>query len=152
VLVAEDVVQVATPSAQPAAAAAAAVGSPAVPAESLESFIASLKLPLEESLIASSPIRRVSHVDDSVFVPRRSDRLATKSIHGGPNPEIQAKHVLLNKWTRKPASESQTPDPAVAVKFHETFAEPVSASKRAAMRELFPMAGARLERVLHMSD
>jgi hypothetical protein len=51
VLVAKDVAQVATPSAQPAAAVAT-VGSPAVPAESLESFIASLKLPLEESLIA----------------------------------------------------------------------------------------------------
>jgi hypothetical protein len=123
-----------------------------MPAESLESFIASLKLPLEESLIASSPIRRVSHVDDSMFVPRHSDRLVAKSIHRDTNPEKQKKRVLLNKWTRKPARESQAPDPAVAVKFHETFAEPVSASKRAAMYEQFPMAGACLERVLHVSD
>jgi hypothetical protein len=151
VLVAEDVAQVVTPSAQPAAAVAA-VRSPAVPAESLESFIASLKLPLEESLIASSPIRHVSRVDDSVFVPRCSDRLAAKSIHHDPNPEMQAKRVLVNKWIRKPASESQTLDPAVSVKFHETFAEPVPASKQAAMCELFPMVGARLGRVLHVSD
>jgi hypothetical protein len=52
VLVAENVTQVATPSAQPAAAVAA--GSPAVPAESLENFIASVKQPLEESLIVAS--------------------------------------------------------------------------------------------------
>jgi hypothetical protein len=151
VLVAEDVAQVVTPSAQQAATVAA-VRSSVVPAESLESFIASLKLPLEESLIASSLIRRVSCVDNFVFVPRRSDRLVAKSIHRDPNPEKQAKRVLLNKWTRKPASESQTLDSAVAVKFHEMFVDPVFASKRAAMRELFPMAGARLERVLHVSD
>jgi hypothetical protein len=53
VLVAENVTQVMTPSAQPAAAVAA-VGSPAVPAESLENFIASVKQPLEESLIVAS--------------------------------------------------------------------------------------------------
>jgi hypothetical protein len=84
VLVAEDVAQVATPSAQPAAAVAA-VGSPAVPAESLESFIASLKLPLEESLIASSPIWHVSRVDDSVFVtdPRNYTGLSKKIFHRG---------------------------------------------------------------------
>jgi hypothetical protein len=151
VLVAEDVAQVTTPSAQQVAAVAA-VGSSAVPVESLESFIASLKLPLEESLIASSLIRRVSCVDNSMFIPRRSDRLVAKSIHRDPNPEKQAKRVLLNKWTCKPTSESQTPDLAVAVKFHETFAEPVFASKRATMREMFPMARARLERVLHVSD
>jgi hypothetical protein len=151
VLVAEDVAKVASPSAQPAAAVAA-VDSPAVPAESLESFIASLKLPLEESLIASSPIRHVSHVDDSVFILRWSDRLASKSIHRDPNPEMQAKRVLLNKWTRKPASQSQTPDSTVAVKFHEMFAKLVFASKRTAMREQFPMARACLERVLHVSD
>jgi hypothetical protein len=86
-----------------------------------------------------------------MFILRRSDRLVAKSIHRDPNPEMQAKRVLLKKWTRKPVSESQTPDPAVAVKFHEMFAEPVFASKWAAMRELFPIVRARLERVLHVS-
>ena len=43
---------------------------------------------------------------------------------------------------------SQTPNVAIAVKFHETFVEPLSSSKRAAMRELFPMAGARMGMVL----
>jgi hypothetical protein len=136
-LVAKDVAQVATPSTQPAV--------------SLESFISSLKLPLEEPL-ASSPIRRVSRVDDSVFVPRRSVRLADKAIHRNPIPEKQAKRVLLSKWTHEPAHVSQTPDPAVAAKFHETFAEPLSASQRAALSELYPMAGRRWRRVMHVSD
>jgi hypothetical protein len=141
VTVADEVAQVATPSAQPATAATP-IGSPTVPAASLQSFIASLKLPLEEPLIASSPRRRVSRLDDSVFVPRRSDRLAAKSIHRDPNPEKQAKCVLVNKWRHEPANRSQTPDPAIAAKFHETFAGPLSASKQAAMRELFPMGAA----------
>jgi len=41
---------------------------------------------------------------------------------------------------------------AIAVKFHETFVEPLSSSKRAAMRELFPMARARKGRVLPVLD
>jgi hypothetical protein len=36
--------------------------------------------------------------------------------------------------------------------FHETFTEPLSSSKRAAMRELFPRTGARRGRVLPVSD
>ena len=83
-----------------------------------------------------------------MFVPRRSDRLAAKSIHRDPNPKKQAKRVLLNKWRREPANGSQTPDPAIAAKFHETFVGPLSASQQAAMRELFPMAGARMGMVL----
>jgi hypothetical protein len=135
--VAEDVAQVATPSTQPAV--------------SLESFISSMKLPPEEPL-ASSPIRRVSRVDDSVFVPSRSVRLAAKAIHRDPIPEKQAKRVLLSKWTREPARVSQTADPTVAAKFHETFAEPLSASKWGALSELYPMAGRRWRRVLHVPD
>jgi hypothetical protein len=89
VTVDDEVAQVVTPSAQPATAATL-IGSGTVPTASLQNFIASLKLPLEEPLIASSPRRRVSRLDDSVFVPRRSDRLAAKSIHRDPNPEKQA--------------------------------------------------------------
>jgi hypothetical protein len=83
-----------------------------------------------------------------VFIPRHSDRLAAKSIHRDPNQEKQVKRVLLNKWTRWPMNGSQTPDPAIAAKFHETFVGPLSTSKQAAMRELFPMAGARMGTVL----
>jgi hypothetical protein len=50
------------------------------------------------------------------------------------------------------SGHTQTPDPAVAAKFHETFAEPLSASKRAALSERYPMAGRRWRRVLHVSD
>jgi hypothetical protein len=58
------------------------------------------------------------------------------------------KRVLLNKWTRRPANGSLTPDAAIAEKFHETFIGLLSASKQAATRELFPMTGARMGRVL----
>jgi hypothetical protein len=78
--------------------------------------------------------------------------LAAKSIHLNPNPEKQAKHILLNKWTRRPANGSQTPDAAIAAKFHETFAGLLFASKQAAMHELFPMAGARMGGVLPVSN
>jgi hypothetical protein len=54
-----NVAQVATPGAQ---LTAAAVGSLTVAAASLQSFIASLKLTLEESLIASTPLSRVSRL------------------------------------------------------------------------------------------
>jgi hypothetical protein len=87
-----------------------------------------------------------------VIVPGRSDKLAAKSIFRDPNPEKQAKHVLLNKWTRRPAEGPQTLDLVVAAKFYETFAEPLSSSKRATMCELFPMIGARKGRELPMSD
>jgi hypothetical protein len=90
--VADEVAQVATPSAQPPAAAAP-IGSPKVHAASLQSFIASLKLPLEEPLIASSVHRRVSRLDDSVFIPRRSDRLAAKSIYCDPGEARPSQQV-----------------------------------------------------------
>ena len=66
-----------------------------------------------------------------------------------PQPEKQAKKVLLNKWKpRAPWSAQVTPDAAIAKKFRETFAEPLSSAKRAAMSELFLMAGARMGIVL----
>jgi hypothetical protein len=38
------------------------------------------------------------------------------------------------------------PDVTIVTQFHETFQEPLSSIKRVAMRELFPMAGARKRR------
>jgi hypothetical protein len=96
------------------------------------------KLPLETPLIKSAPKCRYTRRDTSV-VPRRSDRLAGMSPMRHPKPEIQAKRVTLNKW--KPPSHSpqlQMPDESIALKFHQTFAEPLSSSKRVAMRVLFP--------------
>jgi hypothetical protein len=83
------------------------------------------------------------------LVPRCSDRLATKSVYHGPNPEKQAKRVMLSKWqpsASAPRSVSVTPNMTIATRFHETFQDPLSSSKRATMRELFPMAGARERR------
>jgi hypothetical protein len=80
------------------------------------------------------------------LVPRHSDRLAAKSVYRDPNPEKQAKRVMLSKWqpsASDPRSALVTPDATIATRFHETFKEPLSSSKRAAMQELFPMAGDR---------
>jgi len=44
---------------------------------------------------------------------------------------------------RAQISAGYTPDATIASRFHETFTEPLSSSKRAAMRELFVQAGAR---------
>lgn len=113
-------------------------------ATSLPAFIDSLRLPLQEPLIDSTPIRRVSCVSRQVnsVVPRRSTRIASMSHLPDPRPEEQAKKVMLRKW--RPAAGSsppQSPDVSYADKFHQTFEEPLSSSKHAAMRELFPGAG-----------
>lgn len=67
-----------------------------------------------------------------------------KSAFHDPQPENQAKRMMLNKWRKRPDDAvSSTPGAAIATKFHETFVKPLSSSKKAAMRELFPMRGAR---------
>jgi hypothetical protein len=63
----------------------------------LTDFIVSLCLPLQEPLVESIPIRRVSR-RVSPLVPRLSIRLAVLTHHRDPRPEIQAKKVMLRKW------------------------------------------------------
>jgi hypothetical protein len=74
------------------------------------------------------------------LVPRRSDRLAAKSAFRDPNPEKQAKRVLVNKWERRPDdAPTDATDDRIAVLFHETFKEPVNSPTREALCELmFP--------------
>jgi hypothetical protein len=78
-------------------------------------------------------------------MPRRSDRFAAKSVYHDLKPEKQAKRVMLSKWQQSASAPRPMPvtlDATIATRIHETFQEPLSSSKRAAMRELFPMAGA----------
>ena len=85
------------------------------------------------------------------LVPRCSDRPAAKSVYRDPNPEKQAKQVMLNKWqpsSSAPRPSLVTPDASITTRFHETFQEPLSSSKRGAMRELFPMRGAHKRRAV----
>jgi hypothetical protein len=75
-------------------------------------------------------------------VPERQ-RLAAKSAYRDPKPKVQAKKVLLSKW--KPRNQVHiinSPDVSCD-RFHKTFVELPSASKEAAMRELFLMKSAR---------
>jgi hypothetical protein len=54
-----------------------------------------------------------------------------------PNPEKQAKRVLVNKWENRPDDAvTATPDIGIAVKFNTAFRDP-STVHREAMRELF---------------
>jgi hypothetical protein len=109
-------------------------------------FIVGLKLPLEQPLIQSPPRLRVSHVPVENLVSCRSDRLAAKSVYRDPNPEKRTKWVLLNKWhpsSSAPQASPVTPDASITTRFHDTFQELLSSSKRATMRDLFPRHGAR---------
>jgi hypothetical protein len=102
-----------------------------------------MKLPLQEPLIRTSPRYRVARAIDDDWIPRRSVHLATKSAFRDPQPEKQARRVLLNNWAGRPDDVvTDTPDVTISAKFHETFGGSVSSSKRGAMHELFPMRGA----------
>jgi len=119
--------------------------SPIVQPTSVEDFIVGLKLPLEKPLIQSPSRLRVSRVRIENLMPHRSDRLAAKSVYRDPNLEKQVKRVMLSKWqpsASAPRSAPVSPDATTATRFHETFQEPLPSSKRAAMQELFPIAGA----------
>lgn len=108
-------------------------------------FIDSLLLPLQEDLVPMAPLWRAARPVPASLIPHRSDRLAAKAVFHDPNPEKQAKHVLVNKWEHRPDDAvTDIPDGTVAVKFHETFAEPLSLDTREAMRELlYPLRGTR---------
>lgn len=65
-----------------------------------------------------------------------------KSPFRDPNPEKQAKRVLVNKWENRPHGTcSGTPDNKIAEKFHSHFTEPVPDYKWEAMRELLICQG-----------
>ena len=120
---------------------------------SVPDFINSLRLPLEEALIKSPPRLRVSRHVDYSLVPRRSDRLAAKSGYRDPKTEVQAKKVLLSKW--KPRNQDRSlnsPDASIVDRFHKTFADPLSATKQAAMCELFPTKSTRRGRAAQVLD
>ena len=69
-------------------------------------LINSLLLPLQENLVRTAPRPRTARRDPASLVPRRSDRLMAKSEFRDPNPEKQAKRVLVNKWERRPDERS----------------------------------------------
>lgn len=107
----------------------------------LAGFIDSLRLPLQELLITSTPLRRTSH-QVSPVVPRRSVCIALSMHLRNPNLEVQAKKVMLRKWrTAGRSSPPWSPDPSYAERFHQTFKEPQLSSKHVAMRKLFPAGG-----------
>lgn len=103
-------------------------------------FIASLQLPVPESLVHMPLRSRTSCKEPASLVPRRSERLAPKYVFHDPNPEKQAKRVLVNKWECRPdESPIVASDGKIAELFHETFKAPVDSPTREALHELlFP--------------
>lgn len=71
-----------------------------VQATTLPGLIESLKLLINDALVAATPLplRRVSRQNDIGGVPRRSNRLVAKTSMRGPKPKVQAKKVLCKKW------------------------------------------------------
>lgn len=107
-------------------------------------FFDAVQLPLQDGLRRVPPRQRARRREPASIVPRRSDRLAAKAVFRDPNPELQAKRVMINKWEDRPdGAVTDTPDNKISGKFHEAFAEPISTVMRAAMRELFPLRRTR---------
>lgn len=123
---------------------AAASGSPQrLDADPRSSFIDSLQLPLSTPLVTSPPHRRRAACCQWMdVVPRRSGRLAGKLPFCDPNPEKQAKRVLVNKWQHRLANAPlDVPDDGITTMFHEAFKGPVDSPTREALQELvFPDA------------
>jgi hypothetical protein len=72
---------------------------------SIEDFVATFKKPLMPPVLLSPPwLRRTraararaGELDDSELVPKRSARLAAKSMHREPKPEAQVRNVMMKR-------------------------------------------------------
>jgi hypothetical protein len=121
-------------------ATAEASGHPARASTSVDDFIQSFVKPLPVPIILSPPRLRQTRVprqrDDSELVPKRSARLAAKSKHRAPNPEVQARRVKLKRIGAY--EENEEPDTASYDEYMTAFAPPLSSSTREAMEVLYP--------------
>lgn len=109
------------------------------PLQVTSSFADSLRLPLDAPILQTPPPTASFHNDD--WVPRRSIRLAGKAPFRDPDPERQAKRVLISKWSS--TAPAPRTDASVDAKFREAFALPLSPSKRSAMNHFYPARGGR---------
>ena len=83
--------------------------------------------------------RRRRAVECTFSPPRRSGRLAAKSRCRASNPTVQAQNVLMAKWGL--CQQDQAPQADAEGDFDDymaLFGEPLSESKREAIRRLFP--------------
>lgn len=106
-------------------------------------FVDSLRLPLDDPILRTPPRATTTSVLDDDWVPRRSTRLAAKAPFRDPQPERQAKLVLISKWSSDPAASAPRTDAPVDAKFREAFALPLSPSKRTVMSHFYPARGGR---------
>jgi hypothetical protein len=112
---------------------------------SLLGFIQAVRLPLQEPLLLTTPRahvprgRDVASPHDEAWLPRRSSRLAAKSGFRDPNPERQAKRIMIAKWTGKAASH--VADQAVDEEFRSAFEAATLSARKEAMAAMFPRRG-----------
>jgi hypothetical protein len=100
-------------------------------------FVQIFKKPLEPPLVLSAPRTRVTRArTDEELIPKRSARLAAKSMHREPKPEAQARKVLMRRLGVE--IENGRPDEASFLEFQSAFATPLPKATREAMNILFP--------------
>jgi hypothetical protein len=95
-----------SPKKTPVVAPTAAPVACAPTAALVTAFIDSIRLPLEEPLIKTPPHARTARTVNDDWIPRRSDHLAAKSVFRDPQPERQARRILLTQMGGAPGGRS----------------------------------------------
>lgn len=123
----------------PWADAAAPVGAKAPTPTSAADFVSSFKKPIQQPLILTTPLLRRTRsraLTDEELIPKRSARLAAKSMHREAKPEAQAHKVMMKRIGLQ--VETERPDEASFDEFHVAFKAPLSNDTRETMEVLFP--------------
>lgn len=121
------------PTDENAAAVTAESGRP----QTADEFVLTFKKKLQPPLILSTPHVRVTRArSDEDFIPKRSVRLAAKSMHRDPKPEAQARKVMMKRLGLE--VETERPDEASFDDFRTAFTAPLAEDTREAMNVLFP--------------
>ena len=82
-------------------------------------------------------------LEDEAWLPRRSSRLAAKSAFRDPNPERQAKTIMISRWTGKAASHVADQD--VDDEFRAVFKATSLSARKEAMAAMFPWRGSKTQ-------
>jgi hypothetical protein len=107
----------------------------------IDDFIACF-MKLLESPVLNTPILRrtrpkgkATEGTDTALIPKRSARLAAKSVHREANPKAQARKVMMKRAGIH--VETELPDQASFEELHMAFKGPFADESREAMEVLF---------------
>jgi len=116
---------------------------------SLHGFFEAIRLPLQEPVLLTTPRAHVPRgrdngsLEDQAWLPRRSSRLAAKSAFRDPNPERQAKRIMISRWTGNAAGHVADQD--VDDEFRAAFEAASLSARKEAMAAMFPRRGSRTQ-------